>query len=293
MRRSLDYHGASARGTHDGSGGAGLQTGGGLPLGHCCRRCAMAGEPAMKTRTASAEFDRLFALAQTELEAGQGRRDHRLVLQRPEAVPVRVLRDRREVALRVDARSVVRGGPGVGEAGSGADEDVVAVQVGSRAYARHPGRRARWQRWSRRTRARAAVGRSAPTASCGSWRRGTCVKDDPAFRRRGLDVRSTTRCAQDDTLRLRHVDGPVSRRDLVPRLARAELPARGPRRTRRSSRESFALSTNVLHYRSAAPGRRMAAGENEDATARYAQQARRTARPRSTAISGTKSAACT
>lgn len=30
---------------------------------------AMAGEPAMKTRTASAEFDRLFALAQTELEA--------------------------------------------------------------------------------------------------------------------------------------------------------------------------------------------------------------------------------
>ena len=99
--------------------------------------------------------------------------------------------------------------------------------------------------WSRRTRARAAVGRSAPIASCGSWRRAT-RRGRPAFRRQVRDVLDNTLRA-DDTLRLRRVDGPVSRRDLVPRLARAELPGVDRKDTTWIG-ESFALSTNVLHY---------------------------------------------
>ena len=206
--------------------------------------------------TASPLFDGLFALAQAELEAGQGRRDHRLVVQRTsQALPVRVLRDRREVALRVDARSVVRGRPGAGEAGTGAHQDARCASSCRRCAIRGRAHGARYRRAGHRLgrqladqhRPRGVVPRRAATCS---------MNDDRRVSPTRPGGRSNDTLAQDRRYAFDAGIGPVSRRNLVPRLARAELSARGPAKDIDvRSRKSFALSTNVLQYRSAAPGR--------------------------------------
>src|SRR6476469_7935983 len=67
IRRSLDYHGATKGGCMAGGLPRGLERVAGCLMA-LLPALAVAGAPAMETRTASAEFDRLFVLAQTELE---------------------------------------------------------------------------------------------------------------------------------------------------------------------------------------------------------------------------------
>ena len=112
-----------------------------------------------------------------------------------------------------------------------------------RALYRRAGHRLRRQ-LADQQRPRGVVPRGAPPAG----RR-------TGLRRRGLAARSTTRWRRIATLRLRRRHGPVSRRDLVPRLARTDLPARGPRRTSTLHRAVLRAVDQRAALRGAAPGR--------------------------------------
>ncbi len=188
--------------------------------------------------------------------AGNGRRsrrgDPRPRLQRWQAGAVRLLRNRRTLALRLDARCQLCGRSCVGAAGAGAHAQCTALQALGRTRWAHA--------WTvrgaghRLRRQLADQQRPSGVVPCRPWLAGR-----QAVCRRGVagatgNDRAGPRC------RVRCADRSLPRRNLVPRLARTDLSGLDARR-----RAIHCRILCALHQRAALPG--VAAGRTVGAPA--------------------------